>query len=74
MTVTHSFSNLESLEQHIRDLLGQYDIPPGYVDNYIDCIFAYSSLEDYVGITDEVILDDFGDWMDEDVSWKAKKQ
>ena len=58
MNATHSFSNLESIEQHIRDLLGQYIIPPGYIDNYIDCILAYSSIEDYVGITDEAILAD----------------
>lgn len=73
MIVTHLFSNQESLEQHIRNLLGKYIIPPSYIDNYIDCIFSYSSLEDYAGITDEAILDDFGDWMDEDVSWKVKK-
>ena len=60
------------IEQRIRDILEVYEIPPGYVDEYIDCIFAYSSFEDYEGITDEAILDDFGDWMDPDISWKAK--
>ena len=65
MEVTHSFSNQESLEQHIRDLLragGEDDLS---IDNYIDCIFAYSSLEDYVGITDEAIWEDYRDWMAE---------
>jgi hypothetical protein len=62
----------EQIEQQIRDLLGQYIIPPGYIDEYISCILAYSSFEDYIGITDEAILADFEDWMDPDVSWKAK--
>ena len=65
---------MEVIEQQIRDILDVYEIPPGYVDEYIDCIFAYSSFEDYEGITDEAILDDFGDWMDPNISWKAKKQ
>lgn len=67
------FENQESIEKYIRELLGQYIIPPGYIEDYIDCIFAYSSLEDYTGITDDVILDDFNDWMEGE--WKgAKKQ
>ena len=65
---------MEVIEQRIRDILDAYDIPPGYVDSYIDCIFAYSSFEDYEGVTDEAILEDFEDYMDPDISWKAKKQ
>ena len=64
---------MEQIEQHIRDLLAADLVPHGYIDEYIDCIFAYSSFEDYVGITDEAILDDFGDWMEPDIDWKAKQ-
>ena len=50
----------EQIEQRIRDVLtAEGDIPIGYIDNYIDCILAYSSFEDYVGITDEAILNDW---------------
>jgi hypothetical protein len=63
----------EQIEQRIRDVLtAEGDIPIGYIDGYIDSIFAYSSLEDYVGITDEAILNDWSEWMDEDGEWKAK--
>ena len=71
MQITNSFSNQESLEQHIRDLLGAQNIPPGYIDDYIDCIFAYSSLEDYTGITDDIILNDFEEWIEGE--WKGAK-
>jgi hypothetical protein len=73
MQVINLFSNEESIEQHIRDLLtAEGDIPIGYIDDYISSIFAYSSFEDYVGITDEAILNDWSEWMDEDGEWKAK--
>ena len=63
----------EQIEQRIRDVLtAEGDIPIGYIDSYIDSIFAYSSLEDYVGITDEAILNDWSEWMDEDGEWKAE--
>jgi len=63
----------EQIEQRIRDLLtAEGDIPIGYIDDYIDCIFAYSSFEDYEGITDEAILNDWSEWMDEDGEWKAE--
>ena len=63
----------EQIEQRIRDLLtAEGDIPIGYIDGYIDCILSYSSFEDYVGITDEAILNDWSEWMDEDGDWKAK--
>ena len=65
MTVTHLFSNQESLEQHIRDLLSAGGEGDGFIDEYIDCIMSYSSLEDYVGITDEAIWNDYRDWMAE---------
>jgi len=63
----------EQIEQRVRDLLiAEGNIPIGYIDNYIDCILAYSSFEDYDGITDEAILNDWSEWMDEDGEWKAK--
>ena len=63
MQVTHLFSNQESLEQHIRDLLRAKGEGEGFIDEYIDCIFAYSSFEDYIGITDEAIWEDYRDWL-----------
>ena len=65
MIVTHSFSNQESLEQHIRDLLRADGEGDSFIDEYLDCILAYSSLEDYFGITDEAIREDYRDWMAE---------
>jgi len=59
------FENQESLEQYIRDLLRVGGEGDGFIDEYIDCILAYSSLEDYVGITDEAIWEDYRDWMAE---------
>ena len=57
------FENKESIEQYIRSLLRAGGEGDGFIDEYIDSIFAYSSLEDYVGITDEVIWNDHRDWM-----------
>jgi hypothetical protein len=57
-----TFSNQESLEQHIRDLLRADGEGESFIDDYIDCILAYSSLEDYIGITDEAIREDYKDW------------
>ena len=54
---------MEVIEQRIRDLLNEY-APLEYINEYIDDIFAYSSFEDYVGITDDAILKDFTEWMD----------
>jgi len=62
MNATHSFSNQELLEQYIRNLLRAGGEGDGFIDEYIDCIMAYSSLEDYIGITDEAIWDDYRDW------------
>jgi hypothetical protein len=63
----------EQIEQRIKDvLIAKGDIPFGYIVNYIECILAYSSFEDYVGITDEAILNDWSEWMDEDGEWKAQ--
>jgi hypothetical protein len=59
------FENQESLEQHIRNLLRAGGEGDGFIDEYIDCIFTYSSLEDYVGITDEAIWEDYRDWLAE---------
>ena len=68
------FKNEDELKQYIKRVLEEGDIPPGYIDNYIDCIMAYSSVEDYVGVTDEAVWGDFSDWMDDDIDWKAKQQ
>jgi uncharacterized protein with ParB-like and HNH nuclease domain len=65
MKATHSFSNQESLEQHIRDLLRADGEGDNFISEYLDCIMAYSSLEDYVGITDEAIRKDYREWMAE---------
>ncbi len=65
MKATHSFSSRESIEQHIRDLLRAGGEGDNFIQEYLDCIFAYSSLEDYVGITDEAIWEDYRDWMAE---------
>lgn len=59
------FENQESLEQYIRNLLRAGGEGDNFIDEYIDCIFTYSSLEDYVGITDEAIWEDYRDWMAE---------
>ena len=53
------FENQELLEQYIRDLLRNGGEGDGFIDNYIDCILAYSSVEDYVGITDEAIWEHY---------------
>jgi len=57
------FENQKSLEQYIRNLLRAGGEGDNFIDEYIDCIFTYSSLEDYVGITDEAIWEDYRDWM-----------
>ncbi len=59
------FENQESLEQYIRNLLRAGGEGDNFIDEYIDCIFTYSSLEDYVGVTDEAIWEDYRDWMAE---------
>ena len=59
------FKNQESLEQYIRNLLRAGGEGDNFIDEYIDCIFTYSSLEDYVGVTDEAIWEDYRDWMAE---------
>lgn len=58
-----TFSNQESLEQHIRDLLRTDGEGDSFIDDYIDHILTYSSVEDYIGITDNVIREDYKDWM-----------
>ena len=59
------FKNQVSLEQYIRNLLRAGGEGDNFIDEYIDCIFTYSSLEDYVGVTDEAIWEDYRDWMAE---------
>jgi hypothetical protein len=66
------FKDKDSIRYHIKNVLEEGGVPPGYIDNYIDCVLTYSSIEDYVGVTDEVIWDDFSDWMDDGIDWKAK--
>lgn len=46
----------------IKDLLESKGIDNETSDNYINDIFSYSGYEEYDGLTDEQILEDFYDW------------
>ncbi len=65
MNATNYFSNQESLEQHIRDLLRADGEGDSFIDEYIDCIFAYSDFEVYEKISDDDIRADYKDWLAE---------
>ena len=46
----------------IKDLLESKGVDNETIDNYINDIFSYSGYEEYDGLTDEEILEDFYDW------------
>ena len=46
----------------IKDLLESKGVDNETIDNYINDIFSYSGYEEYDGLTDEKILEDFYDW------------
>jgi hypothetical protein len=46
----------------IKDLLESKGVDNETSDNYINDIFSYSGYEEYDGLTDEQILEDFYDW------------
>ncbi len=46
----------------IKDLLEANGVDNETSDNYINDIFSYSGYEEYDGLTDEQILEDFYDW------------
>lgn len=46
----------------IKDLLELKGVDNETIDNYINDIFSYSGYEEYDGLTDEEILEDFYDW------------
>jgi hypothetical protein len=65
MQVISYFSSQEGAEQHVRNLLQTDNVSESVINEYIDCIFSYSSLDDYQGISDEIIRLDFQDWLAE---------
>lgn len=46
----------------IKDLLESKGVDNETSENYINDIFSYSGYEEYDGLTDEQILEDFYDW------------
>lgn len=46
----------------IKDLLEAKGVDDETAENYINDIFSYSGYEEYDGLTDEQILEDFYDW------------
>jgi len=56
---------LDALEQRITDILVKRGISPYIIEFYLEDIFAYSDKALYESSTDEDIIKDFEDWLEE---------
>jgi len=53
---------INSIEQHLRDILVEKGIELSLISDYIEDIFAFSGFESYEGISDKEAHDDFKQW------------
>ena len=59
------------MENRISTLLtNEGDIPPGYIDDYIKDIKRRNIFDKYVDMTDEQIVSDWSNWVDN--TWQFK--
>jgi len=55
--------SLDALEQRITDILTKYGASPNNIKSYLEDIFAFSDRELYEEVEDEIIIDDFEDYL-----------
>ena len=57
---------LDALEQRITDLLSQNGANSTQIEMYLDDIFSFSDRRLYIDASDQDILNDFDQWLEED--------
>ena len=53
---------INSIEQHLRDILVEKGIELSLISDYMEDIFAFSGFESYEGISDKEVHEDFKQW------------
>ena len=56
---------LDALEQRITDLLSQNGANSTQIEMYLDDIFSFSDRRLYIDASDQDILNDFDQWLEE---------
>lgn len=54
---------IDPLEQRITDILTKHGVSPYNIESYLEDIFAFSDRELYEEADDEIIIEDFEDWL-----------